>query len=221
LRVLARWLLASGVVLIVPAALTFTPVLGPLTSDDDAAVAFTPIVRLPLDTLGSGSVVSLSYVVPDSAQWDRIRKNGSMGDHGYVAFVADTLHGKVLPFTPLGIDVSVSSRNSQIPVTHTDAGPYLYAPETHHDVGLRFSASPGDRLRITISARNAGGLPEGELIVQPYWEWSARDFAEVSRELDRVLRPVVARAAQAGMLLLVAGVALSVFSATFGRARSE
>jgi hypothetical protein len=214
--------MTAGVVLIVPAALTFTPVLGHFTSDEDVAVAFTPIIRLSLDSLRSGGTIRFSYAVPGSVQWDRIRNNQSMGDHGYIALVADTLHGQAMPFTPLGLELSVSSENKPVSLTPARTGPYLYASsDTRTDVGLRFAAMPGDQLHFAVKALNPERLPEGELIVQRYWEWTAQDFAGVGREIESVLRPFVTRAAQIGLILLGAGVVLRAFKFISGRALSE
>jgi len=196
--------------LIVPAALTFTPILGPLASSDDVEVAFTPIVRLSLDSLRSGGTIKLSYVVPSSPQWDRIRNTSSLGDNGYIVLVADTLRGQILPFTPLGLDVSVSGGNTPLVITPSKNSPFMYQSATGGDVGLQFTAAPGALLQFAIKARNPEGLPPGELIVQPYWYWVAQDIAEIGRAVDSVLKVIVTMAARIGLILLVAGVALQI-----------
>ena len=96
------------------------------------------------------------------------------------------------------------------------------APHTElpHPEAL-FAATPGDRLQIAIKARHPEALPEGELLLQRYWEWTAKDYAEAGRGIEAVLKPLVTRAAQFGLMLLAAGVALRAFTFISGRALSE
>ena len=58
--------------------------------------------------------------MPESPQWDRIRQRERLGHNEDIAFVADKLHGQLLAFSPLAIDLSVVVRNASIPVE-----PYL------------------------------------------------------------------------------------------------
>jgi hypothetical protein len=193
----------------VPAALTFTPVIGPLNLADDVPLVLTPIVRLSLDSLRGGGTVHLTYVVPQSPQWDRIRQHERLGHHEYIAFVADKLHGQLLAFSPLGIELSVVTRNAPVPLARSRTDPFLYASSSANaDAGVTFVAMPGDRLEIAIKARDAKHLPEGELIVEPYVDGSAKDVSEIERGLDAMFKPVVSRSAQIGLVLLAVGVAL-------------
>ena len=219
---LSRWLLTVGVVLIVPAALTFTPILGPLSLDDDVPLALTPIARLSLDSLRGGGAVHLTYVVPESPQWDRIRQHERLGRHEYIAFVADKLHGQLLAFSPLAIDLSVIVGNAPIPLARSRTDPFLYTASTANvDAGRTFEAMPGDRLEIAVKARDAEHLPDGELIVEPYVDSAATDVSEIGRRVDAMFKPVVTRAAQIGLVLLVAGVAIRGVAAISGLVRSE
>ena len=208
MRSWARWLIVAGVLSIIPSALALIEADPPFTVDDDLQTGFTPIVRVPLEGLRSGATVRLSYVVPTSPQWDRIRRTQGPNNQGYVVLVVGTARGEALDFSPVGIEFSVVGSNGPLTLTPT-RDIYLY-DVSGADIGLRFGPVPGDRLQFAIRARNPDGLPAGELLVQPYW--AAQDRLSVEREVDTTLKQVVTTAARIGLILLAAGVALQMLT---------
>jgi hypothetical protein len=214
---LARWLVVLGVVLIVPSALALTDADPPFTVDDDLQAGFTPIVRVPLEGLRSGATVRLSYVVPASSQWARIRRRQGPNNQGYVVLVAGAVRGEALDFSPLGIEFSVVGSNGPLALTPT-RNIFLY-DDFGADIGRRFAATEGDRLQFAIKARNPERLPDGEFLVQPYWASQERLLFE--SDIDKALKRLVTAAARIGLILLVAGAAVNAVAAISGRVRSE
>ena len=100
-------------------------------------------------------------------------------------------------------------RNGRILLERTGRTPYGYSSDTT-DVGVRFKPAAIDELRIRITAHHPERLPEGELIIEPYWEGNVKDFL-VSASLDADLRPIIVRANQVGIVLLIVGTIFLVF----------
>ena len=196
-----------GTILVVPSAVALSISDAPFTALDDLELGLSPIIRAPLETLRSGATIRLSYVVPSSSQWARIRRTQGPGRQGYVALAADTLRGRALDYNALTIEFSVSS-NSRPLVLMPTRDIFLYEP-FGADIGLRFEAAAGDRLQFAIRASNPEKLPDGEFLVQPYWD-SAGDEAEAELRVDNEVKLVVTVAARIGLMLLVAGVVLQI-----------
>jgi len=160
---------------------------------------------MSLDSLRAGNPVELVFWVPDSTQWKRIRQQRTMGDNGYIVLAASERGGKVIPFSTMDLAVSVSGAAGPIDLKKEDHTPYGYSSDTY-DVGLRFHPLPRDEVRVRVTARGPDRLPNGELIIEPYWNWSAKDFG-VGASIDADLKPYVIRITQLGLVILAAGVA--------------
>src|ERR1041385_5182237 len=155
-----KWLIRCGIALLLPSACSVASTR--LSSGaDDAAVALTPIARVPLSSLAQG--VAFLYRVPTSDQWTRIRSSAAMGDNGFAVFAVAGSHD-VIPFGPLGISVSVTGKTGGIRVERLDRVPFLYVSNDNRDIGVRFNAAPGEELQISIKS-NAAELPKGELVI--------------------------------------------------------
>jgi hypothetical protein len=164
---------------------------------------------MSLESLRAGSPVEFIFRVPDSAQWTRIRKERTMGDNGYVVLAATKRNDKLIPFSTLNLEVAITGRTGPVSQRAADYSPYGYSSDTR-DVGLRFQAPPRDELRVRLIARRPESLPNGELIIEPYWDWSAKDFG-VGASVDAdYLRPFVIRTTQLALVLLVTAVAVSL-----------
>lgn len=200
----ARRLFVVGVILLLPGACLIAT--GSLTADDDASVAFTPIVRLSLESLRGGHSVKLFFRVPDSSQWKRIRQNRVMGDNGHIVLATTKSNNKLIPFSPLDIELAISGRRGQMSPERANYSPYGYSSDTP-DVGLQFHPSPGEEIQVRLAARRPELLPSGELIIEPYWSGSAKDFL-VGASLDSDLRPLVIRITQVAFGLLAGSIGL-------------
>src|SRR5688500_14082413 len=77
----ATALLAAGVCMLLPASCTL---VRSAPTDDAAAVAFTEVLRMRLDSFSPQSPVKLVFRVAASTQWKRLRE--AWGDHGYIAY---------------------------------------------------------------------------------------------------------------------------------------
>jgi hypothetical protein len=187
-----------GVIILLPGAWYMTT----RPANDDASVAFVPVARLALDSLKAGNRVGLLFAVQQSTQqWSRIRE--SLGDLGYVLLACDKHHGRLIPFGNLDLELSVVGRNGQISVEHERYTPYGYSSDTY-DVGVRFRPAATDDIRIDIRSRHPELLPQGELVIEPYWNGNAKDFL-VGASLDAGLRPYARRAVYFGIVLLLVG----------------
>jgi hypothetical protein len=177
-------------------------------TNEDATVAFAPVARLALDSLKGANRVGLQFAVHESTrQWTRIRK--SLGDLGYVVLACDRDGGTLIPFGALDLELSVVGRQGNISVEHEKDTPYGYSSDTY-DVGLRFKPAADDEIRINIRSRSPEQLPQGELVIAPYWQWNAKDFL-VGASLDEELRPYARRSVYSGIILLLAGAAIHVW----------
>jgi len=139
---------------------------------DDVAVAGTPIARVSLDSLAVGGSLRLFVRIPDSTQWRRIRT--AWGDHGYVVFATDPARRSLIPFGTLKLELAFTDGDgTPLPQERPAEPPYGYSSVS--DAGLRFMPRPGDELTIVVKRREPVALPEGELIVQPYWDSYMKD----------------------------------------------
>jgi len=201
-----RLSLVIGVVLLLPSACAIAT--DSLNGDDDAAVAFTPVVRLSMESLRAGAPVELIFRVPDSAQWKRIREDRRMGDNGYIVLAANRRNEKLVAFSTLNLELAVSGRRGPISLHPADGSPYGYSSDTR-DVGVQFRPLPGDDIYVRLTARRPELLPPGELIIEPYWSGAAKDYL-VGASLDSDMRPVVIRITQLAFVLLAVGITFYV-----------
>lgn len=139
---------------------------------DDVAVASTPVVRVSLDSLAVGGSLRLFLQIPDSAQWRRIR--AAWGDQGYIIFATDPARRSLIPFGSLKLEVAFTGGDGKTLTPEQPAEP-PYGYSSVSDAGLRFTPRPGDALTILVKRNEPVGLPEGELIVQPYWDSYMKD----------------------------------------------
>jgi len=219
LRIWARWLLTLGVVFVLPSAIVLTTADPPFTLKDDLQLGFSPVLQLPLESLRSGQAIRVSYVVPSSSQWDRIRRLQSHhGGGGYIALIADRLRGQALYFSSLEIEFSVLNHNADVALTPA-GGAFLYEA-FGGNIGFRFAVTSGDKLQFVVKARRPDRLPDAELLVQPYWDSTVKDTAEYGPDIDAMFKPVVTRAAQIGLMLLAAGAAVRAVAAISEPGRS-
>jgi hypothetical protein len=174
---------------------------------DDVAVAGTPVVRVSLDSLAVGGSLRLFVRIPDSAQWRRIR--AAWGDHGYIIFATDPARRSLIPFGTLKLEVAFTGRDgTRLSQERPAEPPYGYSFVS--DAGLRFLPRPGDEWTIVVKRSEPVALPEGELIVQPYWDSYMKDRivgAHVETDFGPYVNAVVVAV---GVLMLVASSVLGL-----------
>jgi len=200
---IAKWLTIVGTLLLLPGTFAFAN--REFSGVDDAVVALDSVLRLSLDSLRSGNTVGLYYQVPLSDQWERIRERANLDGRGYVIFVADAFPGRLIPFTPLGLEIDVLRQNQAVKLDRAEQIPYLFSSSNEGDVGVRFAVVPGDHLFVRVRASHPAALPQGELIVRPYWNSSARDYLQDTALADALIRPLLTKATYAGFMILLAG----------------
>jgi hypothetical protein len=168
---------------------------------EDQALSETPLLRLPLSSIGVDGA-TLLLRIPDSLQWNRIRSK--WGDPGVMIFAART-GSSVIEFASLGVDVQVSGPDGRLPISVASGAPFgrdfLSAGSQY---GVRFRGKPGEDLQVRLSAAHPEALATGELIAK--YEWghvSGKDHA-IAPPVERLLEAV-------GKALVVAGVAVFAF----------
>jgi hypothetical protein len=199
-------LLWSGLLLLLPMACYVgepQPV-GP----EDLVVAATPVARLPLTGLRSGGPVRLSFQIPDSTQWARIRRH--WGPPRYLVFAVDNTGTTILPFASLHVSVDIRGRHGALVSERSTGRVHNYSQE-HQDTGLRFDPQVGDELQLQVETHHTDTLPDGELIVEPYLESFTKDDA-VGVGVAELFKTVFTWSALVGIALLFAAAVLATFN---------
>ncbi|MGH9661206.1 MAG: hypothetical protein ACRD96_21845, partial [Bryobacteraceae bacterium] len=186
--------------------------LDPLIGADEANVAFTPLVRIPLDHLDKARSAAVIVPIPDDPRWSRIRRGS--GDPGYLiaAFSPTTDRRQVSRqaycFDKLGIRVEALHDEIQIPLPPAESAPYGHSGYCR-TFGLIMQVSPGTEVTLRIFATGLEPLPRGELIVLP--NWSNINYISVGAGINELSRQIVNLAALVGTVLFACGLGLSEF----------
>jgi hypothetical protein len=168
-------------------------------SVEDAELAFTPVARVPLDSLRDHHAASVVFVVPAGEQWGRIR--GSWGDPGYAVFGVSEDHSSVCSASALGLAVEASTGRGDLRTEPAKGAPYGYSTNAE-DPTVVFRPRPGDRVRLDITVRNPDELPHGELVVRANWDGTVKD--QMTGMLFSVdLRPYIRVCTLLGIMLFV------------------
>ena len=190
-------LVVCAILLLVPGVYT-SGIYGPSTEDAD--VAFTPVARLPLDSLKKAGSASLIFGVPATDQWARIRDG--WGDPGYIVFgFAEKDNSFVLSWSSLGVEVTASTGRGPLDVEAVEQVPYAYSSRAQ-DPGLVFRPQPGEKVRLDITVRNPSALPDGELVVRANWDSNVDRAVGIAFSVD--VRRYVRWCSICGVVLLVA-----------------
>ena len=191
-------LVVWGLFLLLPGVYT-SGIFGP--SSEDADISFTPVVRLPLDSLKKVGSASVIFTVPATDQWARIRDG--WGDPGYIVFgLAASDSSSVLSWSSLGVEVKASTARGPLHVEVAKHAPYAYSTDAQNP-GVVFRPQPGEKVRLDVTVRNPRALPDGELVVRANWDSSAKDHA-VGIAFNVDARRYVRWSSLCGVVLLVA-----------------
>jgi hypothetical protein len=187
-------LILIALLLTLPAAFT-SGVFGPTA--EDAELAVTPAVRLPLDALKRAGSASVIFEVPAGVQWTRIRDE--WGDPDYVVFGVARSNGSVVSWSSLGVAVTASIAGRSLPVEPATAAAYGYSSGAQ-DPGVVIRPAPGARVRVDFAASNPDPGPATEIVVKPEWPGMKDRLVGVTLNLN--LRPHIRAASVCGVLLL-------------------
>jgi hypothetical protein len=210
-RVLRTGLIGAGVLLLVPGIIWITT-SGSRLNDDDAYTALQPLLEVPLDSI-TDNQLSESLHIPETEQWVRIRK--LWGEPDFVISIIDQTGRNAICLTSAGFQIEVKKQNGgSIPLL-TGGPPYGYS-DFCAGAGLRFRATPGEKLELTLRgerdrAPSRGASPHivlrgGELIVVPNW-WNTKDKL-VSVSLDNDISTLLKWASVSGVVLVLMGASL-------------
>jgi hypothetical protein len=191
-------LVGAGSVLLLPQVCAWT-LFGALR--DDVAAAFVPTVRVPLASLTEGTVTVVSFKVPQTAGWERIRR--TWGDPGYV-IVAAHGHGPVrdvVPYSSLNLSIHVATGADDLPLEVATKHPFLYSSDTR-DYGLAFHAPAGRDVTVRVEALGPTVDANGELTIRPYWDPATAQGMLVTSDIEGAVRSWAALLGFCGAWLL-------------------
>jgi hypothetical protein len=190
-----------GLLILAPGATVLTAILHGLT-DQDVGTALTPLTRIPLDGIGKRPLTTLKVVIPDTAQWKRIRRE--WGDPAFTisAVSSERQFAYCLPELAMGIYIYEHGNHVPMEISYPAYG---YSTDCQQS-SLKFRAAPGTELLVTIARSSQQSLPTGELIVIANWPYTKDKL--VGHSLDRELRPTVGTATIFGAMLVAVAVYL-------------
>jgi hypothetical protein len=186
-----------GILIFVPGAALLVYTLLDL-KPADVETALTPFATVPLDSVGRQAVTPMMLVIPNTAQWQRIRRRWGTPEYIISAGSSDRQIAYCLTDLKMSIEVYRHGREVQ---TEMSIPPYGYSTNCKGSSSLRFRAVPGDDLRVAISRIGQQPLPSGEIFVICYW-FATKDWL-VSIDLDKELfQPIAITAYIFGLALI-------------------
>ncbi len=167
----------------------------------EVVTALTPFAAVPLDSGGRPATTSMKVVIPDTAQWRRIRRQ--WGTPEYI--ISAVAPGRQVAYCLLDLKMEIKVYRNGKPIqTENSIPPYGYEARCNGS-SLRFRAAPGDELRVDISRTAQQPVPSGDVIV--ICEWFATKDRLLSKDLNKeIFRPI----AIAGIIFGVVFIALAV-----------
>jgi hypothetical protein len=196
---LPLWLGGIGSLLLVPGILWVAGSKSRL-SDEDARVALQPLKRIQLAGIDRGPL-SVTLMIPDTAQWTKIRKGWGEPDLVISAVEPAGSFALCLPEVPVRI-VLIDAAGRLIPLQPGGA-PYGYSTSCPSS-SLRFHADPGSELTLKLVGHGTGTVPAAELIVKNDW-FNTKDKL-VGLALVKDIESLVKWLSIAGFLLVASGV---------------
>lgn len=186
----------AGLLVFLPGAALLTYTLLDLKSAD-VGRALTPFASVPLDSVGKQPLTVMKVVIPDNAQWQRIRRKWGTPEFTISAVSSNRQIAYCLADLKMGIEIYLHGKPIQ---TEISIPPYGYSAYCNGS-SLRFRAASGTELQVAISRTGQRPLPSGEVIVIGYW-FATKDWL-VSNELDKELfRPIAIAASILGFVLI-------------------
>lgn len=164
----------------------------------DDRVALAPLASVPLDRIGRVRSLTTAVVIPDTPQWTRIRR--VWGDPEFVISAVSSARSFAYCIPDSGLKIIAGRQGTLIPLVSSYA-PYGYSWDCAGS-SLKFRATPGTKIVLTIAKTDERTLPPGGLIVMSDWP-NVKDKI-VGVMLDQELRPWITAMSISGFVLLVA-----------------
>lgn len=183
-----------GIVLLIPGAwsLIYSVYSGRVINSEDASVALTPVLSVPLKSILR--VLDSKLVIPDTTQWRRIRRDWGEPEFVIAAIAPDRQVAYCLG--TLDINVVVNQQGKPVPLTFAGA-PYGYSSDCLRSA-FRFQAAPGTELEMRIYKFSES--PTGNLIVVADWRYTKDKLVGV--QLDAELQPRIKSMSVVGLVLV-------------------
>lgn len=164
--------------------------------------ATQPVVRIPLETLRSAGRASVVFRVPETKQWERLRREWGEPHYLVFAYRRERSSHYIQPFGELDLAVRATSNGETLVTERASDAPYSYSSRTT-DVGIVFRGMPGAEIRLDVEAKDAPSRRDGEFVVEPQWPGSLKDRI-VGAMLEESAAPYVTGAGIVGVLLVFA-----------------
>jgi hypothetical protein len=124
---------------------------------EDEATALAPIASGSLGAIAGQEMTVMKVVVPDTAEWQRIRRRWGAPEYLLSAVSSGRRDAYCLPDLKIGINVSQNGNPVQ---TQTSGAAYGYSANCSGG-SLRFQAIPGTELHVAIASMGQRQLPPG------------------------------------------------------------
>lgn len=168
------WACAGGLVLVL-AGMLARPLAIDTLRPDEVKAAFARLADVPLDLTQTGKSVELAVTIPNDEVWRRIRQ--LWGEPGYiVAAVSSPAGNYMYCLSQLGLTASVTANGVPVNAVTADQPPYGYSANLScTQLGVRFTAAPGERLQVAINGQPDHVSKGDRITVEPYWSGETKD----------------------------------------------
>jgi hypothetical protein len=146
---------------------------GNYLSPQEERAAFAPLIDAPVMPNGDTRPATLSFTIPDSRDWKRIRS--LWGDPAYLVGVVSSSRPQFIYCrNQLDLDVRLFVDSRVVRPETAHIAPYGYT-SLCEPVGLTFAARPGANVNLIATARAKTYGEPLRLIVQAYWMAEVKD----------------------------------------------
>jgi len=180
-----------GLLLMVPGALFLT---NTGLSSEDANVALTPLLTIPLDRIGTYGRTRV--LIPDTPQWKRIRREWGEPEWIIAAVEPEKEFAYCLP--ELGLTILVGDHERPLPL-QSSYPPYGYSTDCAAST-ISFNATPGTELNVSILKSSDRPLPSANLIIVGRWLYTKDKLVGIY--LDEEVRPILIVTSALGLILV-------------------
>lgn len=186
---------AIGLLIFCPGAILLISTMSGLNIEDERT-ALAPLASVPLDSIGEQPLTDITVVIPDTAQWKRIRRK--LGAPTFIISAVSSRRLLAFCLADLKIGIEVFEHGSPVR-TEMSGAPYAYSAKCERG-SLRFKAAPGTELRVAISSLGVRPQLLEQIVVLGFWP-DTKDKL-VGGALDRELRPIAEGASILGLILI-------------------
>ena len=141
-------------------------------SPADAQTVMMPLKVVPLEQIAKDGSIAFDIVVPSETSWKKIR--AAWGDPGYLISIVSPDRRTLTCFDKHELDVRLSDDSGAIHSESANSPLYGYSSECIN-VGTKFNASPGDRVRLQVTYSGRPPQLRGDLMVTAYWGPEIKD----------------------------------------------